>query len=188
MELRSLHGPTNFLLVSHMNNAFNNPKGHPDRIDWDRIAKQCLNVADELAEIFVAMGADKASARLLAHNFKNNLESLRQEGTKEINLDGVRDGLCDVHVFTYGAHHLMGIDADADMQSCVNGVMTRFIKDDEDLKDTVIMHASKGVVKTYLEGEFPTKVLKSAEDQPDAPKGKFLKSASYQEPVYYKVT
>jgi hypothetical protein len=46
------------------------------------------------------------------------------------------------------------------------------------------MHTMKGVHDVYFEGEYPTMVMKSGSDQPDAPKGKFLKSASYKEPVF----
>ena len=107
--------------------------------------------------------------------------------TGATNLDDVRDGLCDIHVFAYGAHHLMGIDADQDMNSVVDGVMTRFIKDEADKQSTIAKHAAKGVTEVYFEGEYPVMVMKSAVDQPDAPKGKFLKSASYSEPVFHQV-
>lgn len=103
------------------------------------------------------------------------------------NLDEVRDGLCDIHVFAYGAHHLMGIDADQDMNSVLDGVMTRFIKDEADKQATIAKHAAKGVFEVYFEGEYPVMVMKSAVDQPDAPKGKFLKSASYCEPEFHQV-
>lgn len=186
----TMYGPTSFMLVSYMNVAFGNPKGHADRIDWDRIAKQSLNIADELAEVFIAMGADEEQAKFAASDFKHTLTKLynfgQAQGRKPV-LDKVRDGLVDVNVFSYGAHHLMGIDADRDMRSVIEGVMTRFVKDDEDLYKTVAKHAAKGVTEIYTEGEYPTMIVKSAVDQPDAPKGKFLKSASYSEPVFYKV-
>ena len=182
-----LNGPSNFMLVANMNNAFNNPKGFATAIDFNRIAKQSLSIADELAEVFVALGANKASAQLAAHNFKNNLETLRKEGSGNVNLDGARDGLTDIHVFAYGAHHLMGIDADRDMYSVVEGVMTRFIKDEADKEASIKFHAERGVTDVYFEGEYPVMVMKSASDQPDAPKDKFLKSVSYKEPVFYEV-
>jgi hypothetical protein len=182
-----LNGPSNFMLVAHMNNAFNNPKGFTTSIDWNRVAKQSLSIADELAEVFVALGADKASAQLAAHNFKNNLETLRKEGSGNVSLNGVRDGLSDIHVFAYGAHHFMGIDADRDMYSVIDGVMTRFIKNEADKEATIKFHAERGVTDVYFEGDYPTMIMKSGSDQPDAPKGKFLKSASYTEPVFYEV-
>ena len=182
-----MYGPTNFMLVAHMNNAFGNPKGFTTSIDWNRIAKQCLNIADELAETFVALGADKAEAKKASALFKETLETLRQQAKKPVNVNDVRDGITDIHVFSYGAHHLMGIDADRDMSSVIDGVMTRFIKDEADLKASIELHASNGITDVYTEGEFPTMILKSGSDQPDAPKGKFLKSASYHEPIFYEI-
>ena len=178
---------TNFRLVSAMNTAFGNPKGSPAAIDCDRIAKQSLNIADELAEVFVAFGAQRSEARAAAQAFKSTLEGLRliaHAAQVPVDIEGVRDGLCDIHVFGYGAHHLMGIDADADMRAVVDGVMTRFIKDEADKAATIAKHAAAGVTDVYFEGEYPTMIMKSASDQPDAPKGKFLKSASYAEPVF----
>lgn len=78
----------------------------------------------------------------------------------------------------------IGQDLDEDMKIVVDAVMTRFVKDEDDLGTTIEMHAAKGVHTTYTEGEYPTLILKSAEDQPDAPKGKFLKSASCEKPVF----
>lgn len=85
----------------------------------------------------------------------------------------------------------LGLDADqqyADMDAVIKGVMTRFIKDDADLAATIQLHGNKGVWATRVEGEYPTAILKSTEDQPDAPKGKFLKSASYQNTVFGPLT
>ena len=99
-------------------------------------------------------------------------------------IDDTRDALCDIQVFANGAQHLMGVDGDDDMHAVVDGVMTRFIKDDADLKATMELHRAKGVSMVYFEGEFPKMIMKSAVDQPDAPKGKFLKSASYSNTVF----
>lgn len=185
-----MNGPTNHQLVAAMNTAFGNPKGDPDAIDWDRIAKQSLNIADELGEMFVALGAEREATRTAVQLFKLSIERLRavgQAGGTPVDRDGVRDALCDIHVFGYGAHHLMGIDADADMWAVLTGVMTRFIKDEADKAATIAKHAAAGVTDVYFEGEYPTMIMKSASDQPDAPKGKFLKSASYREPVFPEV-
>ncbi len=149
---------TPFQQTSAMNEAFNNPKGDPKNIDWERITKQCRNILDEYNEL--------------------------QEALATRDLNKIRDALCDIHVFAYGAHHQMGIDADADMNAVVNGVMTRFIKDASDEESTKALHEAKGVIDVYFEGEYPTRVMKSSRDQPDAPKGKFLKSASYKDTVF----
>lgn len=171
---------TNHQRVAAMNVAFGNPKGNDHAIDKQRLGKQCLNLADELGELYIALGAEpKAIKEAVA-----TLKWFAGRTIAPVDLEQVRDSLCDLHVFAYGAHHLMGIDADADMNAVVDGVMTRFIKDEADKSATIAKHAAAGVTDVYFEGEYPTMVMKSASDQPDAPKGKFLKSASYREPVF----
>lgn len=172
---------TNFKKVAAMNVAFGNPKGNPSSIDPGRLRSQIKNIFHEYCELLVAAGANPAT-----------VQSFRQAESgvifdREIDLEGMRDALCDGHVFGYGAHHLMGLDADQDMAEVVGAVMTRFIKDDEDKQATIALHAAKGVTQVYFEGEYPMMVMKSLVDQPDAPKGKFLKSASYKEPRFTKL-
>ncbi|MBK6006360.1 hypothetical protein JJB11_09680 [Ramlibacter ginsenosidimutans] len=70
------------------------------------------------------------------------------------------------------------------MDAVVDGVMTWFIRDEADKHATIALHAAGGVTHVYFEGEYPLMVMKSASDQPDAPKGRFLKSASYQDTVF----
>lgn len=173
---------TNFELISQMNVAFGNPQGNPMRIDQDRVRSQCKNILDEYTELLRALGADETSIQaLLDANAQVVFDS------DHFVLDGVRDALCDVQVFGLGGFHFMGIDADRDMRAVHQGVMTRFIKDESDKQATIALHAAKGVNEVYFEGDYPTMVMKSARDQPDAPKGKFLKSASFSEPVFYPV-
>lgn len=164
-----------------MNEAFGNPKGNPKSINLEVVRSQTRNILDEFCEVQIALGASQESVKALRDAAKGIQYS------EDVQLDEVRDGLCDIHVFAYGAHHLMGIDADQDMSSVVDGVMTRFIKNDEDKAATVALHAAKGVTEVYFEGEYPAMVMKSAVDQPDAPKGKFLKSASYSQTVFHSV-
>lgn len=172
---------TNFHRVSSVNEAFGNPKGNPNSINFDKVRSQTRNILDEFCELQIALGASEESVQAV----KDAAMNIHYSG--KIELDDVRDGLCDIHVFAYGAHHLMGIDADKDMTSVVDGLMTRFIKNEEDKQATIAKHAAKGVTQVYFEGEYPVMVMKSAIDQPDAPKGKFLKSASYAEPVFHEV-
>lgn len=169
---------TAFQRVAEMNEAFGNPKGNPEAIDWERITKQCMNIGDEFVELVVALGADAKGVKAL----KTALGKL--DFTGKVDLNGVRDALCDIQVFGNGAHHLMGYDADRDMDDVVDGVMTRFIKSPEDKEATIALHAKKGVTDVYFEGNYPKMVMKSASDQPDAPKGKFLKSASCVKTVF----
>lgn len=174
--------PTNFQRVSIMNEAFGNSQGDPHNIDWAKVRAQCKNIFDEFIELQKAFGAEEATLAWLKA-VRAELDDV--EYTGKLDLVKVRDALCDINVFSYGAQHFMGIDGDRDMAAVVGGVMTRFIKDEADEVATIKRHAIKGVTKVYLEGEYPNKILKSAEDQPDAPKGKFLKSASFAEPVFY---
>lgn len=175
---------TNFQRVSQMNEAFNNPKGDPRNIDHQRLINQCKNILDEFTETMKALGAPEQLVKGLKA-FAKEIDPTEFSPIQD--LDQVRDGLCDIHVFAYGAHHFMGIDADRDMDAVVDGVMTRFIKDEADKVATVAKHATKGVTDVYFEGEYPTMIMKSASDQPDAPKGKFLKSASYQDTQFYSI-
>jgi predicted HAD superfamily Cof-like phosphohydrolase len=171
---------SNFQRVAAMNTAFGNPEGQPTAIDWDRVRKQSLNIVHEFGELMVALGADPTAVKAAIQR----LDWVATKPVNPINAIGARDALCDIHVFAYGSHHFMGIDADVDVAVVVDGVMTRFIKNDADKAATIAKHAAAGVTDVYFEGEYPTMVMKSASDQPDAPKGKFLKSASYNEPVF----
>lgn len=174
---------SNFERVSEMNTAFGNPKADTQAVSLNRLRKQCSNIPDEVGELFIALGGDPNQIKAIVDNLKLTL----RYPTNPVNVDQVRDSLCDIHVFAYGAHHFMGINADQDMDDVVDGVMTRFIKDEADLEATTEKHAAKGVTDVYLEGNYPTAVLKSAKDQPDAPQGKFLKSASYKDTVFVPV-
>lgn len=148
---------TPFQYVSEMNEAFGNPKGDPNNIDWDRFEAQCKNVLDEYNELM--------------------------EAIKAKDLDKARDALCDIQVFTNGGQHFLGVDGDEDMTAVLDGVMTRFCKDQEELDATIAKWTGKGL-EVYVEGSFPRMIVKSAKDQPDAPKGKFLKSTGYTDTVF----
>jgi hypothetical protein len=177
---------TSFQMVAAMNTAFGNPQGDPKNIDWNRIRSQYKNIFDEYCEGLRALGyaASLVEELKLAHD--NYIAPVKYNFEPE-QVEDVRDALCDINVFSCGAQHLMGVDGDRDMQSVIDGVMTRFVKDPSDLDATIAIFNAKGVTQTYTEGEFPTMILKSAVDQPDAPKGKFLKSASYQPTKFYEL-
>lgn len=95
-----------------------------------------------------------------------------------------------LRLMIYAADHAssrLGLTADHindDMVEVLDAVMTRFVKDADDFEATASHHAAYGVSKFYTVGEYPTMAFKSAEDQEDAPQGKFLKSASYRKPVF----
>lgn len=158
---------TSFALVAAMNTAFNNPKGDPHNVDWARLKSQVENIRRELKETL-----DAIEAR---------------------DLEQTRDGLCDIQVFAMGGQHFIGVDGDADMAAVVEGVMTRFCRNQEELDATMAKYDALGVTY-YGEGAFPTYCLKSARDQTDQgdeggngdeyPKGKFLKSVGYKTAVF----
>lgn len=178
--------PTPIQRVAAMNVAFNNPKGDYHNMDAtaiSRLRKQCLNIFDEYCELLTALGFDQVFLESLKGSHRKRVE---RAGAwyPVVNAIQVRDALCDIQVFAAGAQHMMGVDGDADMHAVIDGVMTRFVKDRDDLKATMEMHRAKGVCDVYVQGAYPTVVLKSASDQPDAPTGKFLKSASYKETVF----
>lgn len=144
--------------IAEMNTAFGNPRGNASNINFQRLTHQCMNIDDEFQEL---------------------LDALANQ-----DVDAIRDALCDIQVFASGAQHLIGVDADLDMHAVIDGVMTRFIKDIYDKDASIAMYAAKGVTQVYFEGEYPKMVMKSTVNQPDAPKGKFLKSASYTNTVF----
>lgn len=176
---------SSFRQVAAMNVAFGNPAGDPYAVDVARLQSQMLNVVDELGEFYVATGCDAALVAAGVEAFKAHITEA-MAGDEEFGMDFIkaRDAVCDIQVFAMGGQHFMGVDGDDDMRAVVEGVMTRFIKDDADKAATIAKHAAKGVTEVYFEGEYPRMVMKSAKDQPDAPKGKFLKSASFREPDF----
>ena len=166
-----------------MNEAFGNKAGSLDAIDIEAVVNQSLNIFDEYIELLTAFGitTSRLNALRQAHN------ALVTEMKKKplwYYVDDIRDALCDIQVFAGGAQHLLGVVPDENMHATIDGVMSRFIKDEEDKRATIALHASRGVTDVYFEGEYPTMVMKSASDQPDAPKGKFLKAASYRPTVF----
>ncbi len=166
---------TSFRYVAEMNEAFGNPKGNPHTFDPDRILAQMKNIEDEYFREFIP--AVSALKLFLSGGATTNAAGVPFVYSDLV--EEIRDALCDIQVFTMGAQHLIGVDGDADMEAVLDGVMTRFCKTQEELDATIAKFAAKGVTEVYTEGEFPKMVLKSAADQPDAPKGKFLKSVGY---------
>lgn len=229
---------TIFQLVCEMNEAFGNPEGDPENLDWERLSKLLPNIRAETNELKAAIEAN--------------------------DIDGIRDALCDIRVFALGGLHAMGymalvlspgsnhtrdtlpyVDAspfssvsvrpaegllvglqtsilkdmasciedpalqeglmsmllyldrsvtyaqwecgflhDSDMRAVIAGVMTRFCQNQQQLEATCRRYGDEGIEFT-VHGEFPNVYLKSAHDQGDEyPKGKFLKSVGYSQPVF----
>ena len=176
---------TTFQRVSAMNTAFGNPKGDPLNINWDKVRRQFKNVGHEFCELLQGLGLNPACVENILGAIDRNTNPEQFDG--EVNPTKVRDSSRDIVVFADGGHHFMGIDGDRDMNAVIDGVMTRFIKDDADKQATIEKHAAAGVTDVYFEGEYPTMVMKSGSDQPDAPAGKFLKSASFIDSKFYDI-
>lgn len=176
---------TNFKRVARMNVAFGNPEGDACNIDVDRLRSQCRNILDEFCELQIALGAAPETVAAVRQAGRGLEYGDGEDG--RIKLDDVRDALGDIHVFAYGAHHFMGLDADKDVGAIIDALASRFIKDEADKVESIEMHARNGVTEVYFDGDYPVMVMKSAVDQPDAPRGKFLKSASYRKPFFESV-
>lgn len=186
-----------FAIVAAMNNAFGNNRGNArelvpplastdDRLKvlhdgaWERLGKQCDNIGGK-ANI---QAPDGTWGGII------NGEVLElQRAIKRRDLNGTRDALCDIMVFALGAFHIAGLDADGDMLAVVEGVMTRFCKNEAELEQSLQKWRDKGVEKIHTRGSFPTLALISSEDQTafdgeQIPKGKFLKPVGYRDTVF----
>lgn len=91
-------------------------------------------------------------------------------------------------VFTLGAFHLMGADADADMQAVYESNMSKFIKDDADKAAAESKYTGLGL-KVSFEGGYPTMRCRCLEtavgtDGETYRANKVLKSPSYIPPVF----
>lgn len=156
-----------------MNVAFGNQEGDPASIDMRALVMQSKSIGSEFVELMKAL------------DYEVSMKIEVAERSSPVNIDEVRDALCDVMVFALGAFHRMGIDAESDMAEVVSAVMTRFCQWPSDLLDTRSKYDQLGV-KYTVHGTFPRVFLRSAKDQqmPEYPLGKFLKSASYRQPVF----
>lgn len=185
---------TNFGMVADMNERFKNKQGDPYL--FQPMPYHTINAVPEhlraIAEP-VLKAADEAWTRLekQCKNIVKEYEEL-MAGIAERDVIKVRDALCDINVFSYGGHHMMGYDADRDMEAVIKGVLTRFVKNDDQFIRTQQHYQNLGV-EYYVEGSYPNTIFKSSKDQgytednpnPEYPKGKFLKPVGYSQPVFY---
>jgi hypothetical protein len=163
-----------FDYVKMMNEAFGNPEGDPHAVDGMRLSRQCRNIGAEFIELMKEFG----------YHVELRVSGDKSDPNPDPNMLGIRDALCDIMVFTLGAYHFMGLEADDDMDAVLDGVMTRFCSTRKEIEDTCRMYNDLGV-KYHVHGEPPTAYLKSSEDQGNEyPQGKFLKSASYRLAVF----
>lgn len=182
---------TTFDQVCAMNVAFGNPGGDYNNIDIQRVRNVCKNLLDEYIELVGGLyGISKDQAKALFKDIHDDhdhiLKSLASiQGDKHDPLV-IRDALCDGMVFGCGAQFYLGVNGDDDMRSVIDGLYTRFIKNEADKEATIAKHAAAGVTDVYFLGSYPLMVMKSARDQHEAPKDKFLKSASFKDTVFPK--
>lgn len=109
-----------------------------------------------------------------------------------VNLDKLRDDICDVLVTTYGLGFLLGIDVDADMVVATEALKSRFDRTYEDYLLTQEKYAKLGVdvhcreVEQRGEKYFVTICTNdvTGNDGEKYVKGKWLKSYKFHEPVY----
>lgn len=103
----------------------------------------------------------------------------------------IRDGIADVLVTTYGLAFRAGIDADADLQVVQDSNMSKFVKgDDFDAEEAAHdVYMRTGLLCSTKETAPGLWAITSAKHQTGRdgkqyPKGKLLKPATYQGPVF----
>lgn len=153
------------------------------------------NTVDEYSQ--VDLGAAGSTLTEVIKNYSAHCQGYvgkLESAAAEAHLEDVVVSLAQtVGFITYIQEQVLRVDVVKEMESVINGVMTRFIKDEADEAATYAKHNKKhlsvlgegaNALQVYYEGQYPSRIMKSAVDQPDAPKGKFLKSASFSEPVF----
>lgn len=156
---------SNFKMMAMLNTL----AGNNSNAGWEAIKKQLKLVQDELKEL--------------------------SDGIDAKDIHELRDGIADVLVTIYGLAHRAGIDADADLLEVVLSNLTKFDPEGtSDIQRTVKKYLDIGVETVQLVspnpvGEGELLVTKSAYDQngtdgKNYPKGKWLKSANFEEPVF----
>lgn len=148
--------------VSHMNSIFGNDKGNITDAPWSKLENQCKNILDEYEEL---------------------VEALKNKDSIE-----TRDALCDILVFTLGAFHILGADADRDMRKVYESNMSKLCSNQEELSRTREFYEELGI-EVYTGGTFPCAWVKSTKQQTDLSgkiyqKDKFLKNINWKEPIF----
>lgn len=155
---------TSFTRVCRMNEAYGNPNGGRSPINFERLTNQCKNIGDEFKELMDAIAA------------KDEL--------------GIRDALSDILVFTYGAYHFIGADADEDMLEIDRSNMSKFISNDEEKEATTVKYEGLGMVAGIhfsFDGDYPVMRCRCLVDFVDENgneyrPGKVLKPVGYSKP------
>ncbi len=152
---------TSFQDVCTMNIAFGNLPMEGE-FDWDKLENQVKMAGEELQESI-------------------------DDGTNIKDITGFVDGLADTLVFTYGAFHYVGIDADQIMRIVFDANMSKFIKDDTDMMATIKKYADIGVI-VQPHGNYPMAYVKTPDMEQTDKNGKvykpnkFLKGVRFEAP------
>jgi len=160
---------TMFDEVADMNTTFGNPQGDRNNVDWARLENQAKNIKDEYDEL---------------------MEAIAKRDINE-----VRDALCDINVFSLGAHHFIGRDATEDMHAVYESNMSKVCHSAADMNATLKYYRDKGV-EVYARifggdgslnsGEYA--IVYSLKEQEVGGKvyrkDKFLKNVNWKEPVF----
>lgn len=129
----------------------------------------------------------KHQFRIIRLEIDEMLESIELE-----DLERLRDDVANVLFTTYGMAARLGFPADKDFKEVCRSNFTKFDKTEEDAKETAAKYLEKGV-ETYYVGRPREDVLVYvtylAKDQvgidgKSYPKGKWLKSIHFEEPVF----
>lgn len=155
-----------FEAVKSLNEAYGNFAGDPKNPDWTRLDNQAKNILDEYNELY-------------------------DDGINVKDIEGVRDAICDILVFTLGLAHLAGVPVVEDMQAVDKSNRSKFCANEQELAETIQKYTDIGV-EFNVDGEFPFKRVKSSKNQTDIhgksyPANKMLKSVSFVEPKFIEL-
>lgn len=139
---------------------------------WDRLADQTYNFDDMYSNLMIE----------IEYISDEDMNPYAQ-GAKE---------LCEMIQFSASIYHVLNEENhpcsfEADMTQVYESNMSKFCKDEKELKATIAKYDKLGV-KTIVCGEFPRKFLRSAETQvvqgTNYPAHKFLKGVGFFAPVF----
>ena len=151
-----------FQEIAKFNSLFGNEQGEVMKPNWEVAEHQLHLIQEEYSELINAV---------MTHNMTE-----------------ARDAVADILVTVYGFAHRMGFNADQDLSEVNRSNFSKFCKNLEEAKATVVKYEKEGI-ETELVG-IPTGyyAVKSAKDQTVNdkffPKGKLLKSIYFSEPEF----
>lgn len=191
------HNKTNFTDVSAFNELIGNAAGAATA---DQMAKQLQLIESEFGELCFKLNS--MIDIIKCDHLDNDESSQAYVDSLERFRTGVRDGIADVLVTTYGLAHRMGIDADKDMLAVSTSNASKFFTGTEE--QAAIMAKAladvHGIVVETRQAMFNAQATpKDADDEskvyvwafvsaddsdPERPRGKLLKAPGYKPPVF----